>query len=377
MQDQRSQGVRTQIQTPASMPWDPIIMASEEEFRRIVNETKGSIDFSKEKVFAAQAMMNNSYLADIARNNPVSLKMAFTALAATGLTLSPVEKQAYLIPRDQKIVLDISYLGMIRMAQAEGAIVWGKSELVYANDGFEYVGATTTPIHKFDPFAPVKERGELRGGYCMARLPDGSYLVDTMSAEKVYKVREKSEAWRRKKAGPWADWFEEMARKAIIRQAARMWPRYSGRLAAVIESFDEDAEASVPETSPTIPQPLRARVVKGEVIREVKPPEKESPAPAAEPIGKARKAPANDAPEVSETELTDAEVAFVRRIIARKQNAIAMAAASGEEVDIDAHWQQAIDFINGDARLSDKAKMFAEQQIETVKVFGAPEPKAA
>ncbi len=61
--------------------------------------------------FAKHIVNNNNYLADIAVNNPKSFETAFLQLASSGLTLDPAQKQAYLVPRDGRVILDVSILG--------------------------------------------------------------------------------------------------------------------------------------------------------------------------------------------------------------------------------------------------------------------------
>jgi recombination protein RecT len=43
---------------------------------------------------------------------------------------------AYLVPRDGKVCLDISYMGMMHLAQQCGAIQWGQAVLVREGDQF-------------------------------------------------------------------------------------------------------------------------------------------------------------------------------------------------------------------------------------------------
>lgn len=358
------------VQAHANFPWESILQSQEQEFAKIVKASNSQIDFSKELVFANQAMLGNDYLASVAMGNRASLATAFVSLAATGLTLNPVEKQAYLVPRKGKVILDISYLGMIRMAQKVGAIQWAATELVYDKDQFDYLGVASVPVHKFDPFAPTKDRGELRGAYCIAKLMDGTYLVNTMSAEKIYKIRNASDAFQKKK-GPWIDWFEEMVRKSVIRQAAPMWPRIDTGLLMQIMGQDEDDEFNEPPQpqaeKPAANQESRPVVVingESKVIRDQEQPQPTDSGEKPDTGGKG----------VSESDLSDAELAHIRRVIARKSNAIQVAVDQGQTVDLMAHWNQALDFIRTDNRLTPNAKEFAADQIETILSFGVPMP---
>lgn len=351
----------TRVQTKADFPWDWILQSTAEEFRTIVADTKSGIDFSKEKIFANQAMLNNEYLAEVAMSNQASLAQAFTSLAATGLTLNPIEKQAYLVPRKGRVILDISYLGMVRMAQYSGAVQWATAEIVYSNDHFEYNGIANLPLHRFDPFATVSDRGEFRGVYCIAKLADGSYMVDTMSAEKVFKIRATSDAYKKGK-GPWVDWFEEMVRKSVIRQAAPGWPRMNRTIFAQLMA-SEDTEEDEVKPTPT-PAPAPAAVIVEPAANTALPSnDKQAVAKGKKPETK-----------VSESDLPENEAAHIRRVIARKAHAIQVAVDQGEKVELKDHWDQALDFIRTDNRLSPLAKKFAADQIETILSFGTPLP---
>ena len=66
------------------------------------------------------------------------------------------------------------------------------------------------------------------GGYCIAKLPDGDVMTEVMSAEDIYKVRDTSKAWK-KSGGPWKDWPDEMAKKTVMKRAAKSWPQTPNR----------------------------------------------------------------------------------------------------------------------------------------------------
>lgn len=187
----------------------------------------GAVSYEREASFALQAMNANSYLASMAVSNPDSLKQAIINVAAVGLSLSPVYKLAYLVPRDKKVHLDISYLGYIHLAIECGAILWALAEVVREKDIFIFNGMGKEPTHKFEPF---KERGAVVGAYCSAKTPSGEYIVTLMSVEEIYAIRDRSSAWKAykkdsAKINPWVTDEVEMMKKTVIRRAYKSWPK--------------------------------------------------------------------------------------------------------------------------------------------------------
>ncbi len=216
--------------------WRTAITEAQPKFK--VLAVKSGLDYNAEALYAYQACTKNSRLAEVANSHPVSLRMAVVNVAAVGLTLNPALGLAFLVPRDGRVCLDISYRGLITIAVDSGAIRWAKAELVYANDKFEYRGPAKMPTHIFNPFS--KDRGEFIGGYCVAGIGSGEeVLVEVMTVEDILRARNQSKAWQVHK-GPWVEWFYEMAKKVLIKRAAKTWPRLNSRLGQAIKILNED-----------------------------------------------------------------------------------------------------------------------------------------
>lgn len=203
----------------------PYVVAIAEAKGGFMKANSSGLDYQAESLFAMQACQNNDYLMRVATENPTSLKIAIANVAAIGLTLNPVFGFAFLVPRDGKVLLDISYRGLIKIATDIGSIKWAKAELVYTKDDFGYLGPAKSPHHVADIFASPEERGEFRGAYCVAKTSDGDILVEAMRAEQVFKARDKSLAYTKSNSGPWVDWFEEMAKKTVIKRGSKTWPK--------------------------------------------------------------------------------------------------------------------------------------------------------
>lgn len=194
--------------------------------------TDQAVTWAKESQFAIQLFQKNDFLAKTAINNPTSAQNAIINVAAIGITLNPASKLAYLVPRDGMVCLDISYMGLLHLAQSAGCILWGQCKLVYANDTYESNGLDKAPTHKYNAFG---DRGAVVGGYCTVKTPGGDYLTEEMSLAEI----KATEATSKAKNGPWKNFWEEMARKTIVKRASKYWPR-AERLDNAIHVINED-----------------------------------------------------------------------------------------------------------------------------------------
>ena len=148
-----------------------------------------------------------------------ALPISVTNVAAIGISLNPARKQAYLVPRDQKVFLDISYIGLTDLATQSGSIVWAKAELVCEGDSFTMGEPGSMPKHAFNPFS--KDRGDVVGAYVVAKTPGGEYLCEAMSIGDIHAIRDRSSAWRAYKSKgvscPWVTDPGEMCKKTVIK----------------------------------------------------------------------------------------------------------------------------------------------------------------
>lgn len=202
-----------------------LINQQRETFSRVCADA--SIEFEREASFAMQVLQGNDYLMNTAMRNKTSLQAAIVNVAAIGISLNPASKLAYLVPRDSKICLDISYIGMMHLAQQTGAIQWGQAVIVKANDTFELEGIDQPPTHKFNPFG--EDRGDIIGVYVVVKCDNGDYLTHAMPISKVNDIRDRSSAWKAYQSKgtkcPWVTDYEEMVKKTCVKQAAKYWPR--------------------------------------------------------------------------------------------------------------------------------------------------------
>jgi len=204
------------------------------------------MNFEAEAGFAIQALTASEYAMGVAQRNRQSVINAVTNIAAIGISLNPARKQAYLVPRDGRICLDISYMGLMDLAMQSGSIRWAQCAIVYEADEFALQGLDKQPVHKFNPFA--KDRGAMVGVYAVVKTIDGDYLTHTMTADDVFAIRDKSSSWiafvaKKAKSSIWADHEGEMVKKTCIKQAYKYWPKgeKSARLESAIHYMNTEA----------------------------------------------------------------------------------------------------------------------------------------
>lgn len=217
------------------VPIEDSIYGTKDAFASVLIDR--SINFDREAEFALQSLYGNDYAMKIAMQNRQSVVNAVVNIAAIGISLNPAKRQAYLVPRDGKICLDISYMGLLDLAIDSGSIRWGQAELVYERDTFELNGVDREPTHQRNPFA--RDRGEVIGGYVVVKTPEGDYLTDCMSREEIDGIMNRSQSVKSGKSSPWKTDWGEMAKKTVVKRAYKYWPK-TDRLDQAIHHLNTD-----------------------------------------------------------------------------------------------------------------------------------------
>ncbi len=217
------------------------LVNNNESFFGSVNDQE-IVSWQKESQFAIQSLQNNDYTQRVAYQNPASLQNAIINVASIGISLNPANKHAYLVPRDGRICLDVSYMGLMHLAVRSGSIKWGQAKLVYENDMYENNGIDKAPTHKQKTFG---DKGEVIGAYCTVKLPDGDYLTEEMDIDALEKIKATSKAAK----GPWKTFPEEMMRKTVVKRASKYWPNCEdvNKAVEVLNDHEGIGEAYQPE----------------------------------------------------------------------------------------------------------------------------------
>lgn len=196
--------------------WLAAVEEARPKFQTIAQNTGDLVNWKTESNFAIQVMKGSKALQGCPLH---TIQDAMVNVAAIGLSLNPAQKLAYLVPRDGKACLDISYQGLLKLATDTGVVQWAKAILVRQGDEFVWNGFDAMPDHKeLDPFNTGRE---VIGAYVVAKLRNNDLMCEKMSAEELDKIKNSSKA----KNGPWKTWPEEMMKKSIIKRAYKSWPK--------------------------------------------------------------------------------------------------------------------------------------------------------
>lgn len=171
--------------------------------------------------------------------------------------------------------------GILKKVRNSGELSSINPQVVYEKDEFSFWVDEKGEHIKHIPKL-TGERGEPAYVYCIATMKDGACYIEIMSKADVEKVRSTSRA---KDAGPWKDWWSEMARKTAIRRLSKRLPM-STDLEDVIRRDDDLYDLSPASGQPKPPaepgRPNRAAAVVGAASSEPGPGTTESPATATD-----------------------------------------------------------------------------------------------
>ncbi len=198
------------------------------------------LTFDKEIGFAVQILAKNNLLAKIASEKPEQLQMAIYNVALTGLSLNPVLKYAYLLPREGNVMLEPSYMGLIKVLTDAGTVKSVRAELVYEGDVFEVYKGTENRILHVPNYAGTQSK--VVAVYAIADLAGGLQQFEVMTTAEVERIRARSASYGSGKNSPWLSDSGEMFRKTAIRRLFKYLPKTEVAQAALeaLRVFDEN-----------------------------------------------------------------------------------------------------------------------------------------
>ena len=200
---------------------------------------------------AAVAMVGSKDLINADRDSVI---MALTQCAKDGLV--PDNKEAAIVTfntnaaakgQPKQWVTKAQYMpmidGVMKRARMSGQISILSSKAVFNEDIFKYwMDENGEHIN----YEPTYQGGYMRLAFAFARLISGELIVEVMSKADVDKVRAASKTGQ---YGPWKDWYERMACKAVMHRLARRLPNSSEIIemceAGMNMNFDPNVEKEI------------------------------------------------------------------------------------------------------------------------------------
>jgi len=160
------------------------------------------------------------------------------------LDLSPALGHAYLVPFKGIVQLIVSARGYTALLARNG---WKlKSYIVNEEDGFEYI------VDGFDETIKFKknidsENETFKYAVALAQSADGTIYIEVMNAKQIHKHRKVSSNQKSDTpTGIWVDWFNEMAKKTVIKKLVKNLP-LGEDIAIAVDKDDKPIDVEIKE----------------------------------------------------------------------------------------------------------------------------------
>lgn len=215
------------------------------------------------------AVSDNPEIADCDRNSVYSACMK---AAQDGLILDG--REAALVSFSSKGQKYAQYMpmvsGIIKKCRNSGELSTIGAQVVRDGDEFEYWIDEDGEHLRHKP--ELMSSGDAKLVYAIAKLKDGSVMIEVMTKSDVEKIRDVSRSGKSEHS-PWNKWWDEMAKKSAIRRLAKRLPM-STDLANVI--MEDDRDYSFNSQDDNIPQQKEKKqsvaesvILEGEVVDDI------------------------------------------------------------------------------------------------------------
>lgn len=222
-------------------------MSTTDQLAAVVNPTTASVakpktkapiivqqvlsdQFKKQLALAVPKHLNADRMARIAatevRKNkallntePTSFLGSVMQAAQLGLEPGSALGQAYLVPYGNQCQLIIGYKGMIDLARRSGQVLSLNAYAVREGDDFKFQLGLKPDIHHVPSLEADRIKKPITYVYAVATLKGGGYQFEVMSRAEVEAVKAKA-----KSKNIWTNYFEEMAKKTVIRRLFKYLP---------------------------------------------------------------------------------------------------------------------------------------------------------
>jgi len=213
------------------------LMAQQRVIKSLFGDKKKS-----DKFLATASKVANDY--KLANCRVDSIIDACVTVAQLNLDLSPALSHAYIVPFKGSVQLIVSARGYTALLARTG---WKlKSYIVNEEDEFDYTIDGFNENIKFKKNID-SETETFKYAVALALSPDGTLYIEIMNKKQIDKHRMVSSNQKSTKpTGIWADWFEEMATKTVIKKLVKKLP-IGEDVANVVEADDKPIDAEIVE----------------------------------------------------------------------------------------------------------------------------------
>jgi recombination protein RecT len=194
------------------------------------------------------------------QNNPKLLELNRATLFSSAMRaatdgLLPDGREGAIVPFGNDATWMPMVGGILKKVRNSGELASITAQIVHKADKFRYWIDSDGQHIEHEPLL-FGERGEILGVYALAKTKDDAIYIEAMTKAEVEKVRAVSPS---RGSGPWVNWWEEMAKKTVIRRLSKRLPMSTDKdqeaIQRVIESNDEEpaaTENSTPAAAPVV-----------------------------------------------------------------------------------------------------------------------------
>ena len=165
------------------------------------------------------------------RCTPESIYGSLILAAQIGLEPSGIRGEASLVPFKGRCQLIPGWRGLVKLALRSKAVRSLYSHLVYDRDECR-IWLGSEPRVEHSPYLDG-DRGVVRAAYAVAHMDNGMIDIEPMTIDELQKIKEHALKQRGGKEGAYAEWEDQMLRKAPIRRLAKRLPLGEDFYAAV------------------------------------------------------------------------------------------------------------------------------------------------
>lgn len=228
------------------------------------------------------ALMAASRQPELLKCSHTSILRALMDACALGIAPGGTMGRGYLVPRKNRsngeleASFDPGWRGLCDIARRDPRVKKIDAKVVYDGEDFEYEEGTDQKLVHIPRLDLTGEEAVI-AAYAMAKV-DEDWQIVVLRRSEIEKIRNTSAS----KGGPWASWYEEMAKKSAVRRLCKYLP-YNPMLERAMEHATdaESGERTAPDPVATDKQP-RAKSLAAS-LRQKAEHEAESEAPPEEP----------------------------------------------------------------------------------------------